>query len=124
MSGTADAIVIGAGVIGAATAFELAKQGRKVIVVDRNSPAGHGSTAGSCAIIRMHYSTWDGTALAWEGYHYWRDWRDYLGLPASADLARFIETGCLVMQTETNGHLEKHMSYSSQIGRASCRERV
>ena len=67
---TSDAIIIGAGVIGAATAFEMAKNGWKTLSVDRNTQAGHGSTAGSCAIIRMHYSTLDGTAFAWEGYHY------------------------------------------------------
>ena len=53
---TADVIIIGTGVIGTATSFELAKQGYKTVCVDRNSQIGHGSTAGSCAIIRMHYS--------------------------------------------------------------------
>ena len=115
MTETADAIVIGAGVIGAATAFELAKAGWNVLVLDRNAQAGHGSTAGSCAIVRMHYSTFDGTALAWEGYHYWRDWADYLGLPAGHDLARYRQTGCLVMQTEANGHLARHMEFSTQL---------
>ncbi|MEM9349027.1 MAG: FAD-dependent oxidoreductase [Pseudomonadota bacterium] len=115
MTKTADAIVIGAGVIGAATAYELAKQGRKVIVVDRNTQAGHGSTAGSCAIIRMHYSTFDGTAFAWEGYHYWRDWADYLEAPAGEALAQFKEVGCLVMKTEANGQLVKHMENSANL---------
>ncbi|WP_281496596.1 hypothetical protein [Pseudohalocynthiibacter sp. F2068] len=41
----------------------------------------------------MHYSTFDGTAFAWEGYHYWQDWADYLGLPNDADLAKFKECG-------------------------------
>jgi glycine/D-amino acid oxidase-like deaminating enzyme len=57
MSESFDAIIIGTGVIGAATAFELAKAGWKTLSIDRNRQAGHGSTAGSCAIIRMHYST-------------------------------------------------------------------
>ena len=112
---TADAIIIGTGVIGSAIAFELAKTGRKVLQLDRNSAIGHGSTAGSCAIIRMHYSTRDGTAFAWEGYHDWRDWPDYLGLPSGTELARFVETGCLVMKTEANGHLKKHMAYSAEL---------
>ncbi|MFC3118767.1 NAD(P)/FAD-dependent oxidoreductase [Jhaorihella thermophila] len=77
---------------------------------------GHGSTAGSCAIIRMHYSTFDGTAFAWEGYHYWRDWAEYLGLPAGANLARFRQTGCLVMKTPANGMLERHMAFSADLG--------
>ncbi|MEO0665449.1 MAG: FAD-dependent oxidoreductase [Pseudomonadota bacterium] len=115
MTRTADVIVIGAGVIGAATAFELAKQGRHVIVVDRNAQAGHGSTAGSCAIIRMHYSTFDGTAFAWEGYHYWRDWADYLEAPAGEALAQFKEVGCLVMKTAANGGLTKHMENSAAL---------
>ncbi|WP_170585293.1 NAD(P)/FAD-dependent oxidoreductase [Ruegeria arenilitoris] len=110
-----DAIIIGTGVIGAAIAFELAKAGWKTLSLDRNAQVGHGSTAGSCAIIRMHYSTFDGTAFAWEGYHYWRDWPDYLGLPDGADLAQFRETGCLVMKTEANGHLEKHKKYSAEL---------
>ncbi|RBI73555.1 FAD-binding oxidoreductase [Roseovarius sp. TE539] len=115
MTQTADAIIIGTGVIGAALALSLSRQGWKTLSVDRNTQAGHGSTAGSCAIIRMHYSTFDGTALAWEGYHYWRDWAEYLGLPGDAHLAQFRETGCLVMKTAANGHLEKHMKYSGEL---------
>lgn len=115
MSHSPDAIIIGTGVIGAAIAFEMAKVGWNVLSLDRNTTAGHGSTSGSCAIIRMHYSTFDGTAFAWEGYHYWRDWADYLGLPSGADLARFREVGCMVMKTEANGFLEKHMKYSAQL---------
>ncbi|WP_170524844.1 NAD(P)/FAD-dependent oxidoreductase [Ruegeria arenilitoris] len=110
-----DAIIIGTGVIGAAIAFEMAKGGWKTLSLDRNAQVGHGSTAGSCAIIRMHYSTFDGTAFAWEGYHCWRDWADYLGLPDGTDLAQFRETGCLVMKTEANGHLSKHMKYSAEL---------
>ncbi len=84
-----DAIIIGTGVIGTATAFEMSKAGYKTLSLDRNTQIGHGSTAGSCAIIRMHYSTFDGTAFAWEGYHYWRDWKSYLGLPDGEELAQF-----------------------------------
>ncbi|MEL6233921.1 MAG: FAD-dependent oxidoreductase [Pseudomonadota bacterium] len=116
MSGPVDAIIIGTGVIGAATAFELAKSGLRTLSLDRNSVVGHGSTAGSCAIIRMHYSTFDGTAFAWEGYHYWRDWADYLGLPAGEELAQFRQTGCLVMKTAANGYMEKHIENSRALG--------
>jgi sarcosine oxidase subunit beta len=113
---TADAIIIGAGVIGAATAFEMAKQGWKTLSIDRNTQAGHGSTAGSCAIIRMHYSTLDGTAFAYEGYHYWRDWAAYLEAHDPNGLAQFRETGCLVMKTAQNGYLAKHLENSRILG--------
>lgn len=115
MTQTADAIIIGTGVIGAATAFELSKLGWKTLSLDRNSQAGHGSTSGSCAIIRTHYSTFDGTAFAWEAYHYWRDWADYLEAHDPNGLASFREVGCLVMKTEANGHLAKHMQHCAEI---------
>ena len=115
MAQTADAIIIGTGVIGSALAFELAKQGISTLSVDRNTQIGHGSTAGSCAIIRMHYSTFDGTAFAYEGYHYWRDWSEYLEAAADETLAQFREVGCLVMKTEANGYLEKHMAHCGSL---------
>jgi len=115
MTQTADAIIIGAGVIGAATALELNRLGMRTISVDKNPAAGYGSTSGSCAIIRVHYSTVDGTAFAYEGYHYWRDWEDYLGAADERGLAEFRETGCLVMCTEHNGYLQKHTSICDEL---------
>ena len=115
MTQNPDVIIIGTGVIGTAIAFELAKQGKKTLSLDRNTQIGHGSTAGSCAIIRMHYSTYDGTAFAWEGYHYWRDWQDYLGLGSDADLAKFKEVGCVVMKTSANDYLVKHIENSKAL---------
>ncbi|MDU8927142.1 FAD-dependent oxidoreductase [Alisedimentitalea sp. MJ-SS2] len=111
-----DAIIIGAGVIGAAVALELARKGWKTLSLDRHKAEGHGSTAGSCAIIRMHYSTLDGTAFAWEGYHYWRDWAEYLDLPEGEALAEFRECGCLVMKTEANDFMAKHIETSRALG--------
>ena len=50
MTKTYDAIIIGAGVIGACTAFEMAKKGWKTLSIDKLPEAGYGSTSGSCAI--------------------------------------------------------------------------
>ena len=116
MPETADVIIIGAGVIGAATAFELAKRGHRTLSVDRNAEAGHGSTSGSCAIIRVHYSTLDGTAFAYEGYHYWRDWEEYLGVRDERGPAPFRQTGCLVLKTAANGHLARHKGHCDALG--------
>ena len=51
--------VVGAGVIGACTAFEMAKKGWKTLNIDKLPEAGYGSTSGSCAIIRTYYSAYD-----------------------------------------------------------------
>lgn len=111
-----DAIIIGAGIIGAATAYELAKQGQKTLNIDMLPAAGYGSTSSSCAIIRVHYSTWDGIAMAYDGYFYWRDWADYLQVTDERGLADFIECGCLVMKTEHNGYLAKHQELADELG--------
>jgi glycine/D-amino acid oxidase-like deaminating enzyme len=100
-----DAIIIGAGAIGACVAYELAKRGWKTLNLDKLPAAGYGSTGASCAIIRTHYSTLDGAALAYEGYFYWDGWAGYLGVADERGLAKFVKCGCLVMKTEANGQL-------------------
>ena len=111
-----DAIIIGAGIIGACTAFELAKRGWRTLNLDKLPAAGYGSTGSSCAIIRTHYSTLDGAALAWEGFFAWDDWAGYLGVADERGLARFHKTGCLVMKTEANDHLQPICRHMDALG--------
>jgi sarcosine oxidase subunit beta len=115
MSERYDAIIIGAGIIGAATAFELAKKGWKTLNIDKLPASGYGSTSNSCAIIRVHYSTWDGIAMAYEGYFYWHEWAKYLDAADERGLADFIECGALVMKTEQNGKLAKHCELADKL---------
>lgn len=116
MSKQHDAIIIGAGIIGAAVGFELAKKGWKTLNVDKQPASGYGSTSNSCAIIRTYYSTLDGTASAYEGYHYWRDWADYIGVEDESGLAEFHDCGTLVMKVEHNGYLKTAVEMSAQLG--------
>ena len=100
-----DAVIIGAGVIGACLASELAKRGWRSLSLDMAGEAGHGSTGSSCAIIRTHYSTLDGAALAHEGWFYWKDWAGYLAHDRARPLAQYRDIGCLVMKAESNEDL-------------------
>jgi len=93
----ADALVIGAGVIGSAVAFELAKTGRDVVVVDKAGGPGQGSTSASSAVIRFNYSTFDGVALAWEAQHCWERWREHVGASAEEPVARLHRTGFVML---------------------------
>lgn len=111
MAETYDAIIIGAGIIGAATAFELSKRGFRTLNIDMLPAAGYGSTSNSCAIIRVHYSTLDGTALAYDGYSYWTDWQDYLDCDDESGTSIFHDTGCLVMKTTANGELKQVLKH-------------
>ena len=94
-----DVVVIGAGVIGGAVALELAKAGRSVVIVDKGSAAGAGSTSASSAIIRFSYSTHDAVLMAWESALIWENWADYLGAIDPDGMAKFIRTGYLVYRT-------------------------
>lgn len=111
-----DAIIIGAGIIGAAIAFELSKTGYKTLNLDKLPAAGYGSTSNSCAIIRLHYSTPDGVAMAREGYHYWLDWPEYLETEDELGLVKYVNTGCMVVKTELNKNLANVMSSLNDLG--------
>src|SRR4051795_12718872 len=97
MTTTADAVVVGAGVIGASVALELARTGRRVACVDKAAGPGQGSTSASSAIVRFNYSTRDGVALAWESKHCWERWADHLGHVDEAGMAHFRRTGLVML---------------------------
>ncbi|MFF3849926.1 NAD(P)/FAD-dependent oxidoreductase [Streptomyces sp. NPDC002328] len=102
----ADAVVVGAGVIGAAVALELARTGRRVVVVDKSGGVGHGSTSASSAIIRFDYSTWDSVATAWESRHCWARWAEHLGAVRGPGLAAFRRTGAVLLDAPGSGTSE------------------
>jgi sarcosine oxidase subunit beta len=111
-----DAIIVGSGVIGCCTAFELAKRGYKTLNIEKLGASGQGSTGGSCAIIRLHYSTPDGVAMAREGYYYWLKWPEYLQVEDKAGMARYVNTGCLVVKTPLNKYLKNVMASLDDMG--------
>ncbi|RJO79185.1 FAD-binding oxidoreductase [Nocardia panacis] len=92
----ADAVVIGAGVIGSSIALELARSGRRVVVVDRAGGIGHGSTSASSAVIRYSFSTLAGVVASWEAHFAWVDWRAHLGHDVGP-LARFERCGLVMV---------------------------
>jgi sarcosine oxidase subunit beta len=113
--GDVDAVIVGAGVIGAAVGFELARRGWRTLNVDALPAAGFGSTSNSCAIVRFTYSTYDGVAMAWEGLHYWVDWSDYLETDDERGLATLIQCGTLLLRNP-GGHHTKVQPLFDDIG--------
>ncbi len=93
-----DAIIIGAGISGAAIALELSKKGFRTLNLEKLSDSGLGSTGNTCAIIRTHYSTLEGTALAYDSYFYWKNWGEYVGNHDEKGQAVFHDIGTLVIK--------------------------
>lgn len=111
-----DAIIIGSGIIGAATAFELGKLGYRTLSVDKLPAPGYGSTSNSCAIVRGSYSTWDGVAMAYEGFSYWKDWEHYIGVQDEAGLAVYVNCGTVQLKTRQGEHWRKVLRQYDAVG--------
>jgi len=116
MSTTADVVVIGAGVIGCSIAFELAKSGRKPVVVDRLPTSGYGSTSSSSAIIRSFYSTLSGSGMAWESCQVWKQWADYIEDADERGPALYRETGCLLINGKDDTFVARIREIMTTIG--------
>ncbi len=110
-----DAIIVGAGIVGAAVAFELAKKGYRTLNVDKLPTSGYGSTSNSCAIVRAHYSTYDGVAMAYEGFGYWKDWSGYLDSDDERGHAIYMQSGTVLFMLK-GGHHEKVLPLFDQVG--------
>ncbi|MDE0067274.1 MAG: FAD-dependent oxidoreductase [Acidimicrobiaceae bacterium] len=111
-----DAVVIGAGIIGAATTLELARRGWRVLCVDKAASAGAGSTLNSCAIVRFSYSTKPGVVLAWEGLHYWLNWRDYTGVEDELGLIEYRQCGQVVLLSDDTDHPQRVRALWHELG--------
>jgi len=116
MNKKADAIIVGAGVIGSSVAFELAKRGYKTLNIDKLPTSGYGSTSNSCAIVRAHYSTWDGVAMAYEGFFYWDDWANYLGVEDERGMIKYMKTGSIMFKLQGEDHSKKSLKFFEEIG--------
>lgn len=87
---SADVIVVGAGVIGAATAFHLSLLGvRDVLVLDR-ATAGSGMSCRSSALVRMHYTFAPEVKLALRSDAMFEAWPELTGRPGCIRRTGFV----------------------------------
>jgi sarcosine oxidase, subunit beta len=105
MAGGCDAIVIGGGIVGLATAYHLSENGLKVIVLEKDFP-GAGSTARCIGGIRQQFSSECAIRLMKESVGQFRQMKEKFGF--SID---YFEGGYLFL-----AHSEKQMeSYNSNL---------
>ncbi len=100
----ADAVVIGAGVIGAGVALELSRRGLATVSTERLPGAGQGSTSASSGVVRFNYSTRAGVAMAVEGLGYWLRWREHVAAPDGAPVPEFVQCGMLLLKVPGSNH--------------------
>lgn len=79
LPGRADIVVIGGGVVGLSTAFQLARRGaRNVIVLERRF-LGSGASGKSGALVRCHYANVPESQLTHESLRIFRHWEEEVG---------------------------------------------
>jgi sarcosine oxidase subunit beta len=111
-----DAIIIGAGIIGAAVALELARRGYRTVNVDKLPTSGYGSTSNSCSIVRAHYSSREGVAMAYEGFSYWDDWKGYLEVEDDFGMAEYRRCGVVLLFKNGDTHHERSLHHYDDLG--------
>ena len=100
MERTADAVIIGAGVMGTSTAFQLVRRGVKRVVVLEKSSVAAGSSGKSSALVRMHYTFLPEARLALTSLQWFQQWQDRVG-----GTCGFTTTGFLRLVEPDKVHL-------------------
>jgi glycine/D-amino acid oxidase-like deaminating enzyme len=91
MAETYDVIIIGAGIMGCSTAWQLAQQGMRVAVLEKEI-IGAGSTGESSAIVRQHYSNELTARMALYSLRVFQNFREQVG-----GASGFTSTGFLAL---------------------------
>lgn len=84
---TADVVVVGGGIVGAASAFWLAQAGRRPVIVERGTAVATATTAASAHCVRAQFDEPENVAMMRESLAIFADFAAVLGLPpAEADI--------------------------------------
>jgi len=111
MTQTFDVIIIGAGIMGCSTAFQLAQRDLKVAVLEK-SEVGAGSTGKSSAIIRQHYSNELTARMALYSLRVFQDFAEQVGGDAG-----FTPTGFVALAAaKDRAGLEANVALQRRVG--------
>jgi sarcosine oxidase subunit beta len=109
----AGVVVIGGGVIGLSTAFQLARRGVSDVVVLERRQLGAGASGKSGALVRCHYANVPESRLTFESLCIFRHWDDEVG----AGSPRFRPVGFIqVVPPRFEERLRQNVSDQQAIG--------
>lgn len=112
MTQTYDAIVIGAGVMGASISFHLAERGLKVAILERKVTAS-GATGHSSGLVRMHYDLAAESELTFKSYQiYFSNWKERVGGECGFQNTGFLQ----IAKREHEDKLRGNVANQQKIG--------
>jgi sarcosine oxidase, subunit beta len=94
MTQTSDILIIGGGIMGASIACYLARQGARVVLLEREA-LGNGTTGRSGAIVRQHYSNDFSIRMARDSLRIFQNFAELIGGECG-----FVTTGMVVLAGE------------------------
>ena len=112
MNATYDAVVIGAGVMGASIAFHLAERGLKTAILERKVTAS-GATGHSSGLVRMHYDLAAESELTFKSYKlYFSNWKERIGGDCGFQRTGFMQ----IAKREHEDKLRGNVANQQRIG--------
>ncbi|MGE5641411.1 MAG: NAD(P)/FAD-dependent oxidoreductase, partial [Byssovorax cruenta] len=112
MNPTYDAVVIGAGVMGASIAFHLAERGLKTAILERKVTAS-GATGHSSGLVRMHYDLAAESELTFKSYKlYFNNWKERVGGECGFQRTGFMQ----IAKREHEDKLRGNVANQQRIG--------
>lgn len=115
---SADIVIIGAGLIGLCTAYELAKKkAGRILVLEKAASVATGSTGSSSACLRLRYSRKETMQLALFGQSAYQNWSEYCR--AKDPRAAMRQVGVLWMLGEDRDTVEDEGARMRSIGAAA-----
>ena len=112
MKRTADAVVIGGGVMGCSILYNLALKGISNTLLLEMDALGSGSTSRSQAILRMHYSNEVTTRMAWESLRVYQSFEEVIGGPSG-----YTKTGYALIVDGSDRHaLQDNVAMQQAVG--------
>ena len=115
MPRTADAVIIGGGVMGCSILYNLAEQGMTNTLLLEKDVLASGSTSRSQAILRMHYSNEVTSLFAWKSLEVFKNFEEITGTPSG-----YTRTGYfLIVDGENRQAMEANVAMHKELGIAT-----
>lgn len=109
---TADAVVVGGGVMGCSILYSLGTLGLTDTLLLERETLGSGSTGKSQGILRMHYSNEVTTKLAHQSLRIFKDFDEIVGSPSG-----YVRTGYLLIgSSDQRDAMERNLRLQRKIG--------
>ncbi len=111
---TFDAVVIGGGIIGVSSAWQLVRRGLRVAILEKGPHVASGSTGQSSAVVRQRYANIEMVQLAYASLRMFQNWCDRLELKENR--SGFSPVGVVWLSDAASEECVQAVRHFEQVG--------